>query len=428
MRLLKKIESLLANESLRKGSLFSLFSFFNNGVNFLLLLVLASYILPSDYGYLNLFATIIMVLSYFKAMSTEGYFSIAYFKEGPVGLKKTFSNVIGLSAAFLIILTGILSGFGEYASKGLDLPITLLYMAVIIVFFNLYENLFLDYLRVQEKIKAYGIFACSKAILLFLIAIALVKGIQLGWKGQAYAQLGCAVAFGTFGLICLVYKVHLTKIDWAYCKKMLLWGIPLIPHLSINFIRQGFDRYIINFHHGIESVGIFSLALNLTNVIFIIGTGFNQSNSVEIFKLLGNANIPYEEKIKLLRKQRHFLLKILTVTAIAFSGACYIAIPILLPNYIDSLKYFPLLALYAYFYCCYFLYTNYLFFFKRTKSLMYVTFSSSLLHLGLSLVLTKYSMYCTCAIYCISQGLILLGVRYLALKTLKEHSVESCSN
>ena len=63
---------------------------------------------------------------------------------------------------------------------------------------------------------------------------------------------------------------------------MLLWGIPLIPHLATSFVRQGCDRFIINNYYTIEDVGIFSLALNLSNVIAIFGSGFNQSNSINL--------------------------------------------------------------------------------------------------------------------------------------------------
>lgn len=415
-----KISEILKNEALRKGTLFSLFSFFNNGVNFLLLLVLANYILPSDYGYLNLFTTIVMVLGYFKAMSTEGYLSVAFFKEGLSGVRKTFSSIVALSIIFLLIFFFTLLRFGEILSKSLALSSPLLFIAVLIVFFNLYENLFLDYLRIQEKIKYYGIFACVKSVVLFALSITLVKGFILGWQGQVYAQLVCAIVFGCFAFILLVKNIRISKFNWSYCKLMLCWGVPLIPHLSTNFIRQGLDRYIINSSHGMDSVGLFSLALNLTNVIFMVGVGFNQSNSVEIFKLLGNPNISKHEKIGRLKVQRRFLLKVLLVASVAFSLVCYCAVPLILPKYADALKYFPILAVYAFLYCCYFLYTNYLFFFKKTKNIMYVTFGSSILHLCLSFILTKYSLYYTCAIYCVSQGVILLVIRYLALKTLNE--------
>lgn len=50
-----------------------------------------------------------------------------------------------------------------------------------------------------------------------------------------------------------------------------MWGIPLIPHLATSWIKQGGDRYIINYYYTLAEVGIFSFALNLSNIIDMIG-------------------------------------------------------------------------------------------------------------------------------------------------------------
>ena len=60
----KKIMSLVGNKSLRNGVFFSLFSFINRGFSFLLLIILAKYIAPAEYGYLSLFATVVMLECY----------------------------------------------------------------------------------------------------------------------------------------------------------------------------------------------------------------------------------------------------------------------------------------------------------------------------------------------------------------------------
>lgn len=76
-----KIRNLSKNKVLLNGTLFSLFSFINRGFSFLLLLILANYILPKDYGYLSLFVTVSMVVGFFIALSTDGYLSVAFLKK-----------------------------------------------------------------------------------------------------------------------------------------------------------------------------------------------------------------------------------------------------------------------------------------------------------------------------------------------------------
>lgn len=85
-----KCRKICSNKAMLNGALFSIFSFVNRGISFVLLLILASYITPKEYGYLNLYSTVGMVLSYFIAMSTAGYTSIIFLGKGKMGLLRLF--------------------------------------------------------------------------------------------------------------------------------------------------------------------------------------------------------------------------------------------------------------------------------------------------------------------------------------------------
>ena len=145
-----------SNKTIVNGSLFSLFSFTNQGFNFLLLLVLANFILPAEFGYLSLFATVIMVVNYFISMSIEGYMSVAYFRDGKEGVTNVVSCVFSTSVIVATVLFCVLVLWGNYISDLLSLPKHILYLAILISFFGLYLNLFLDYSRISEKVIRYG--------------------------------------------------------------------------------------------------------------------------------------------------------------------------------------------------------------------------------------------------------------------------------
>ena len=82
------------NKTLVNGSLFSLFSFFRQGTSFLLLIILANYIQPKEYGRLSLFTTVVTFVGFIMAFSTRGYPSVTYFKKNTEGFKKDFSATI----------------------------------------------------------------------------------------------------------------------------------------------------------------------------------------------------------------------------------------------------------------------------------------------------------------------------------------------
>lgn len=415
MIFLSKINKLLKNETIVNGSLFSLFSFINRGFKFLLLLVLANYIAPAEYGILSLFSTVTVVVGYFIALSTEGYLSVSYFRDGEYGLKQTFTCVLYTNLIVLFFLVSLLLLFGDFLSIKLDLPLLCLFFSVVISSLTVFSHMILNYFRLQKNIRRYALFSCSNALLNFLITIFLIKFLFWGWMGQVYAQLICCFIFGLFGLFFFFKKKFVVVPKKSHWKMMLVWGIPLIPHLATNFIRQGLDRYIINYYHSIDDVGLFSFALNLANIIVMVGVGFNQSNSVSIYAVLGNSNLTEEEKTKCLRTQRKNIFWVYLFCSFFVTVVCLSFVPLIIPKYSMAMKYFPLLSLYAFFNCLYFLYTNYLFYYKKTKNLMYITFGSSVIHLCLSLLLTKFSLYYTCGIYCFSQLLILFFVRRRAM-------------
>lgn len=424
MGIKQKMEDLIHNKSLMSGVLFSLFSFVNQGLNFLLLLVLANYITPAEYGYLGLFNTVVMVVGYFRVFSTEGYISVAFFSEGEPGIKNTISCIFSTSIITTALLVIILFLFGDKLSEVLDLPLNVLYLSIIICFFTLYSNLNLDYVRIKEKVQLYGTLSCSNALLNFIISLVFVRFLMMGWEGRVYAQSICFFIYGFLGLVIFFYKGYVRKPNLQYLKSMLIWGIPLIPHLATSFIRQGCDRYIINASHTIEDVGLFTFAFTLTNVITMIGFGFNQSNSVDIYKILGSNDISNEEKGKKIVSLKKTMFIVYSIAALFATVACYIIIPILLPRYEGAMNYFLILALYGFGVCIYLIYTNYLFFFKKTRTIMYITFLSAILHLIISLIATRYSLYYTCIAYVFTQIIVIIMIRHFANNIIRNKIYE----
>ena len=199
---------------------------------------------------------------------------------------------------------------------------------------------------------------------------------------------------------------------------MLYWGIPLIPHSASNFFRQGCDRYIINAYYDISEVGLFSFALTLCNIIIMVGIGFNQVNSVNIYKILGDKQMESPKKIELLNKQKRQILYIYVIATIIIAISGYIVTPMVLPKYSESVNYFLILSLYGFAYCLYFLNTNFLFYYKKTKNIMYTTFLSSILHLFLSLLISGYSLYLTACLYVLTQLIVVYFIRKMAIKEL----------
>lgn len=410
--------TVIKDKSLLKGGLFSIFSFFNQGISFLLLIILANYITPDDYGSLSIFNTLVMFLGYFIALSTQGYVSVSYFKED--NFNKDFSTILCISLFMLSVLCLCTIIGGDKLAKLLVLPSKYIWLAIFISFWGFLFNLNLDLIRIKEQVLRYGFFSCSFAILNCILTLVLVILYMMNWHGRVYAYFLTSIFFGLYALFYFYKEKLLTfDLDWKRTKHIVLWGLPLIPHLATTWIKQGCDRYIINYNYSLEEVGLFSFALNLTNIITMVGFAFNQTNSVNIYKILGDRDIINDKKKEILKRLRNNMIITYLILSIIISIICIIGVPLFLPKYQESIKYFIPLSIYGFFVCIYLVYNNYLFYFGKNKNIMYITFGTSILHLVLSLLLTRQSLIITSIIYASVQLLTTVLVARLGIRLLK---------
>lgn len=406
------------------GGLFTIFSFFNEGIAFLLLILLANYIAPAEYGRLSLFNTIVTFLGYFVALSSSGFISITYFKRGKQYLKQDFSSILTICLVITVFFCLVNIVGGKWIASKADLTVPFLWIAIAIAFFKVFQDMWLNFHRIKEEVGTYGIISCSFALLNLVLSLFLVIRTDLNWTGRIYAQLGCTLVFGILGLLYFARQGFYTRhVTWSNIKMIALWGIPLIPHLTSLWIKQGGDRFIINHFHSIEDVGLYSFALNLTSIIVMLGNAFNNTNSVTIYQILSDGN-SVEKKKQLLRKQTRNIAIITIIATICVVVGASVFVPIILPRYSASIPYFLIMSLQGLGQCFYFLFCNYLFYYSKNKQLMYVTFFTSILHLCLSLILTRYSLYLTCVVYVITQVIVTVLIYRLSQKILRENLVE----
>lgn len=419
MKILYILDKVRNNKTLLNGSLFSLFSFANQGISFVLLILLANYISPAEYGQLSLFNTLVQFIGYFVALSTTGYISISFFQRDKEHFKQDLSTIsfITILCTGIVLVLMLLSK--TIIIKLTNLPEHFLWIALSVSFCQVFSYLYMDYLRIQEKVGKYGLMSCSFALLNFAITLYFVIDRKYGWEGRPLAQIICAFLYALISIFLFSrQRMFVCSFKWMDYKRIILWGLPLIPHLATVWLKQGGDRLIINHFHTSEDVGIFSFALNMMSVIIMIGSAFNATNSVSIYKIL-SLTIPLQEKKDLLKKQIREIGLIYMVAYFVILILGLVLVPLVIAQYSSSIPYFLILSVAGLFQCFYLLYCNYLFYYHKNKIIMNVTFGMAVLHLCLSFVFTRYSLYFTTTIYTIIQILIFLLIKNKSQKLLK---------
>lgn len=409
------------NKTFINGGLFSLFSFFSKGCAFFLLIILAKFIIPSDYGRLSMFNTIVTLLGFFIGLSTYGFVSISYFQKSLEEFKKDFTSIFVIHTFSFILLTAIVYFWGFLFVEKLEMTSHLMYFALIIAYLQLLFNIHQDFLRIQERVIEYGIWNCAFALCNLVLALLLVIYFKQGWLGKINAQFTCVFFVGILSIFYFLRgRFFILDFKWSRFKPILFFGLPLIPHTASGWIRQGCDTYIINYHYSTYEVGVFNFALNLVSVIIMIGSAFNATNQVSIYRILSDLKTDSAEKQSQLKKQTRIIGWMIISFSIIYVLGIIPIVKLAMPRYSSSIWFFLILSLYGIFQSFYFLYCNYFFYYKSTKKLMYITFSSSVLHLILSLLFTRYTLYFTALLYDFVQAVLLLLVYQIGKKILKK--------
>lgn len=414
----ESIKRIGANKTANQAMIFSFFSFLNSGISFFLLIIIAGFISPEGYGYLNLFNISVTLFGFFICLNTTGIIPIVFFQGSRLNVNRSISAVFSLTLLCLLLLGAVILVWGDEIKIATGISPLYQWIALFVCFFQVFTTVNLDIWRLEEKPIAYGTYSSSLAILNFILTILFVVSCHYDWQGRVYAQVSVGFLFFIVSIIFLIKRGYLTfsrPLRQNY-KEALNFGIPLIPHSASFWIRQGLDRIFINGSYSVSVVGLFSFSLNFANIIQIIGTAFNAANSVFIYKNLAKNT---EDTRRVLRKQTELMIVFFVlVTAVVCVGAS-VFIPLFLPEYSGSVTYLLFQCLGAMFQCIYLLFVNYLFFYKKTKNLMYITFSVSILHAVLSYWLTRYSALYTAGIGALTNFLIMAGVYLYSRRVYK---------
>lgn len=412
------IERLLKNKNFKHGMLYTMFSFVNNGISFILLLILARYLSPSDYGVLNLFTTFVSLLTILITLSTNSYIGTCFFRTNIETVRKVIFITLATATVMLVLISLLLLLFPSLAVKGVGVPIKYLWCGLIICYFQTFNTINLDIWRLEEKPMSYGLYGVSFAICNFILSLWFVVCLHQGWEGRVDSWLTLAAIYFIISIFFLIRRRYLTfslpEIDLI--KETFVFSIPLIPHVLSFWIKQGVDRYVINHFYNESIVGFFSFASNLASIIMIIGTAFNSTNSVHIFKRLSEG---YHSVKTALQKQSKIMTLVFLIVAIGVSLIAYIIITFVLPKYYGSIPFILPLCIGAFFQCIYLLWVNYLFYYKNTKQLMYITISTAILQFILCIWVTRYSPLFTAYLSMAINALTFILVRHRAKFVLK---------
>lgn len=245
-----------------------------SAVSFLLIPLYTRYIVPANYGRLeiiNTFGSILLMLVSFGFGSAimKTYFRDAKNEVARKRLVGTmFIFVLPLAYALIAVLIFFSPQLSTWLLGGPQWA-NLFQLLLLTTFFSLFMNLAFSLLRVQERSKKYTALFLLRFFAVLGLNFYFIIWLQLDIRGILWANL-ITFALVAISLIPDVIKAASFKFSKFFLKKLWAFGLPIIPASIAMWVMDLSDRYFIEFFRTSDEVGIYSLGYKLGMLVNII--------------------------------------------------------------------------------------------------------------------------------------------------------------
>lgn len=411
--------STIKDKSFFSGALIYLGSnILNASIPFLLLPILTRYLAPSEYGQVAMFQLLISALTAFVGLNTAGAASRKYYD---VDTREEMPLYIGACLQILIIsflvVGAILLIFREWLSEALGISIAWIVLAAVATAASFIVKLRLLQWQVRKNPISYGALQISLTFLNAVLSLFLVVLLTFGPEGRMLAQTLAPVVLSVLALA-LLTKDGLLKLSIRpdLVKDALSYGTPLIPHVGGIFLLSTIDRLVINKHMGIDSAGVYMVAVQFTMAMSLVFDAINKAYIPWLFERLSRDNS--KEKNQIVKWTYSYFLAIILVAGVAFFIGPYFVVLIAGEKYAEAGSVIGILALGQAFQGMYLMVTNYIMYAKKTARLSLVTITSGLLNVALLMLLIPVLGLQGAAIaFALSTALRFLGTWWLSQKS-----------
>ncbi|MFW2608277.1 lipopolysaccharide biosynthesis protein [Aliarcobacter butzleri] len=356
----------------------------NAAVPFFLLPILTAYLSPEEFGVLSLVQLLFTLSLPFVLMNIHGLFMIEYSKLSFDEFKSFISSMILIPFFAFIIIQFLFFIFSNNLSILFNIPEKWVILSPIVVLVQSIPNMIPVLFQAKKQPINYGIFKITLTVVNLGLSLFFIVTLSQGLDGRLYGIFYSYILFTVVGLF-ILFKLDLLSlsVSFTHIKNALKFGIPLVPHTLAGIFLSMSDRIFLSNMLGNESVGIYSVAFQLSSAILIIMTSINQAWVPHLYEKL-NSNPTVEEKRKIVI-QSYKIMGIMAIIAVVFIVTISVIYQIFIDErYYDGINISRLLAVGFMFQGFYFMVTNYIFYMKKSSLLSMITINAAILNIILN--------------------------------------------
>jgi O-antigen/teichoic acid export membrane protein len=272
----------------KNSFIYSLTTFVQKGLVFLLLPLYTHYLPPHEYGIVTVMLAISFICSAFFTFGLDSAIIRFYYdaKEDPQEFKKLFGTL--LMALFFISLTVFIlavTAFSPVVQFFMDkIPFyPYAYIGLAIVVFQPLYNLCLAFLQAKHQAGSYSFLSFMYFLINIGFMILFVVVLGMGAAGYLLAILVAQVISSAVGLW-ILRNEFLFKFHMHFLKAAMKYSMPLIPHSVASQAAGYADRIILNKFLNTGMAGIYHLGYVLSMPIEVLTFSINRAYTPLFFK------------------------------------------------------------------------------------------------------------------------------------------------
>lgn len=310
------IKAFLKNKTFQSFGLYTLSNVINSGIPFLLLPLLTNYLAPEEYGKLTNFNSLLTLLIPITSINFMTALQVVYVKD-----KAIFPSYVSTGMLTMLIMSTLVSVllfiFSDSISALIQVPKSFVIFTGIYCFYQNVFEVILSIWRMDDRVKAYGIFRIGRTVLELSITLILVIGYRMDFEGSIN---GLNYSYGLFSLISIfiLWKDGLiTKnLNKKHVEHIFRYGVPLIPHVLSSVVILYTDKILLTKFHGLSSNGIYSVGFMVGQVIGLFQNSFNLVWVPYAYKRLKNGE--HKDKVALIKWTYIYFIGILVLVLLFY--------------------------------------------------------------------------------------------------------------
>ena len=361
-------------------------------MSFILLPIVSFFLPPSELGIATNFTvltSLIILLAGLAIVNSVPYFFYEQNREENVSL---VSNLLMLCLGLCVVVGGLAACFSQLIFEYLQLSLHIQLLGVVFVIGSLVSSINLILLRLENKPKQFAILQVLQIILHAIFVILFVIVLRGGGEGKIYAEVLVFSIVGMIHLAMMLRKGYLSfRFQMQWIKRLLRFGLPLLPHSISFWLKGGMDKVFITTYCGLQFNGLYSMAISVSSVYTMLMQSFFNAYTPYLQKRLAgiDGGQCYEEKRSIV-KQIYLIYALFGVVGILAVVICWGIFHYMIDSkYLPAMAYIPLIILANFIYTFYNFTIEFIYKVKKTLVMGIITFTGSLIQMLLSYVLIK---------------------------------------